>query len=415
MRWIFGVLTGFFLFLAANLPALEAGADFYDSFADFLNSVYGIDDNTGLTTLPVLNIPMGGKAEAMAGAFSAVSDDISFIEWNPAGSAMLDKGLLAFFHNNWIADTKIEAAAFSNKIGNFGFGAAAKWLYTPFTEYSEWGVRTSKGYYSEAVGTLNFSYNFFPGYYFSGFAFGVNIKGALRIMPDFAEYASETAGAFAVDAGVLTRINLFKFYDSRDKNMSFALVVRNFGPFVMDEPLPTVAVAGLAYKPFRPISLSCDVSFPMNFQELKLSEKPYFAFGLAAAVTSFLSMRAGFMLKAGGSRFTIGSAIELNTIAIEVNYSLDLLTQFQSLNRVTVGVRFDLGDGGRGEQSKLVDAYSLKGVESYSNGDLDSAVDFLTKALDIHPRFDPALEVLKAIGTGDSANERIEKFKDLSY
>ncbi|MDR3301719.1 MAG: UPF0164 family protein [Spirochaetaceae bacterium] len=415
MRRVIGVLTVFFLFLAANIMAAETGADFYDSFADFLNSVYGIDDNIGLTTLPVLNIPMGGKAEAMAGAFSAVSDDISFIEWNPAGSAMLDNGSLAFFHNNWIADTKIETAAFSNKIGNFGFGAAGKWLYTPFTEYSEWGERASKGYYSEAVGTLNFSYTFFPGYYFPGIAFGVNIKGALRIMPDFAEYASETAGAFAVDAGLLTRINLFKFYGAREKNMSFALVLRNFGPKVIDEPLPTVAVVGLAYKPFRPISLSCDVSFPLNFQDFALSEKPYFAFGLAVAVTDFLSMRAGFMMKAGGSRFTIGSALELDTIAIEVNYSLDLVTQFQSLNRVTIGVRFDLGDGGRGERNQLADSYYLQGVESYSNGDFDSATGFLNKALEINPRFDPALEVLKAIGSGESTNERIEKFGDFSY
>jgi tetratricopeptide (TPR) repeat protein len=417
---MFGVLIGIFLFLALGVPqgglqAWETGEGFYDSFADFLNGAYGVDENAGLTALPVLNIPMGGKAEAMAGAFAAVADDVSFIEWNPAGSAMLETASLAFFHNNWIADTKIEAAAFSNKLGNVGFGAAAKWLYTPFTEYSEWGVRSSKGYYSEAVGTLNLSYNFFPGYYFPGFALGVNVKGGLRVMPDFAEYASETTGAFAVDVGVLTRINLFKFYDSRDKNMSFALVLRNFGPLVMDDPLPAVAVAGLAYKPFRPLSLSCDLSFPMNLTDMSLSEKPYFAFGLAVAITSFFSMRGGFMIRAGGSRWTIGSAVEMNTIAIEVNYSLDLLTQFQSLNRVTVGVRFNLGDGGRGEKNKLVDALYLQGIESYSNGDADAAADLFNKALDINPLFDPALSALRAISAEDDTNSRIEGFGNYEY
>jgi tetratricopeptide (TPR) repeat protein len=409
------VFIGILLVNCALVGAADLDSGFYDDFSGFFGRLYGIDDNAGLTTLPVLNVPMGGKAEGMAGAFSAVCDDISFIEWNPAGSAMLTNSTLAFFHNNWIADTKLEAVAFSKKIKNFGLAVAGKWLYTPFTEYNEWGDRESKGYYSEAVGTFNVAYHFFPGYYFSGFAVGVNLKGALRFMPEFDEAdTSQSGGTFAADAGVLTRINLFKFYASRDKNMSFALTLRNFGLEFMGEPLPTVATAGVAYKPLRPILVSLDFSLPMNFQDFALSEKPYYALGLSVVVTKFLSMRGGFIIKAGGSRITVGSAIELNSVTFDINYSLDLLTQMQPLNRVSIGVRLDLGDSsGLAEKNTQVDKLYLSGLDAYSEGNEDLALENFNRALDINPRFDPAIEAVRSINNVRNINERIKNLENL--
>ena len=45
---------------------------------------------------------MEAVVRGMGTAFSAVLLDASFIEWNPAGSSMLDKTELAFFHNKLI-------------------------------------------------------------------------------------------------------------------------------------------------------------------------------------------------------------------------------------------------------------------------------------------------------------------------
>ncbi|MDR0527210.1 MAG: UPF0164 family protein [Spirochaetaceae bacterium] len=387
----------------------------YGSIHDFFNSLYGTDENAGLTAFPVLNIPMGGRSEGMAGAFSAVCDDISFIDWNPAGSAMLTKTELALFHNNWIADTKIESAVFATRIKRVGLSAAAKWLYTPFTEYDGWGERASKGYYSEAAGTLNFSYNFFPGYYYSGFSIGASLKGFFRSTPELAAYsqASQSAGGFAADFGILTRVNLFKFYDSRDKNTSFALVFRNIGPPVLEEALPGVATAGMSWKPVRPLLISFDASMPVNIMDISLSEKPYFALGLSAMVTRFLSMRAGGMLKAGSARVTVGSSIEIGATAIEVNYTLDLTTQVQPLNRVTVGVRLDLGDGGRAAAAKIVDSKYLAGLDAYSSGDDEKAMEFFNAALEINPFFDPALEGVAAIKRYRELQQRIKKMESL--
>jgi tetratricopeptide (TPR) repeat protein len=427
------IFYGIFLLFFTLIPgmALEFNPDGFGAVSDYLDGIYGEDDNAGLTAFPVLNIPMGGRSEGMAGAFAAVADDISFLEFNPAGSSMLKRSELAFFHNNWIADTKVEAAAFASRYRNFGFGVGAKWLYTPFTEYNMFGDRVSKGYYSEAVAVLNGSYNFLSGYYFSGVSVGINLKGAFRFVPDFADDddniisgsgRSQSAGMVMGDIGALTRFDFLKPYSSRDRNTSFALVMKNLGPpsgTSLDDPykdpLPTTMVAALAYRPLRPLLVSFDFSVPLNMMDPSLSEKPYWAMGFAADVTSFLSMRAGFQSKTGNVRLAVGSAVSLKKISLDINYTLDLMTQLQPLNRVSLGVRLDLGDQGRGSLSAKVDALYLGGLDAYAVGNYTEAEYNWEEALKLDPKFAPAKESLAILRHARSVEQRINDLQRLEY
>jgi tetratricopeptide (TPR) repeat protein len=418
-------LTGAILLLYCSLGgALDIGPDAYGSISD----IYKVDDNAGLTAFPVLRVPMGGRAEGMGTAFSAVADDLTFIEWNPAGSSMLANTELGFYHNNWIADTKVEGIVFASRLKNLGYGGAIKWLYTPFSEYNMYGERVSKGYYSEAVATLNISYNFLAGYYFSGISLGANIKGAFRFMPDFSDAddqgnnqgsvisgsgRDQSAGMVMMDLGALTRFNLLKFYNAREKNTSLALVIRNLGPLSKEEPLPTSVTAALAYKPFRPLTLAFDYTYPLNMQDFSLSEKPFWAAGANVNITNFLSMRAGVLGRYGGYRVTIGSAVDLGKIALDLNYSLDLLTQITPLNRISLGVRFNFGDKGRQELSDQVDALYLSGLDAYSIGDIAQAQADWEEALRLNPRFDPAKEGLTLIMNSENLEGRINTMQTL--
>ena len=409
------------LVFASHLSAQEG----YGNIADYLNNIYKIDDNAGLTAFPILNIPMGGRAEGMGMAFSAVSDDISFIEYNPAGSSMLPFSELAFFHNNWIADTKIEGLAYANRIKDLGFAVGGKWLYTPFTEYNIYAERVSSGYYSEGVAILNASYNFLSGFYFSGISVGVSLKGAFRVMPDYADDdlgtviggsgADQSSLMGMADIGLLTRFNLFKFYTSREKNMSAAFVMRNLGPSSMGEALPTSIGAGISYKPIRPLLLALDFNLPVNLTGFSSSEKPNVSLGVSAAVTKFLSMRAGVLYRPGSSRFSIGSEINLSKIAINVNYSLDLLTQTQPLNRVSLGVRFDLGDGGRQKAAYKSEELYLLGLEAYSRANVPDARLCWEEALRLSPKYEPAREALEMLEKRQGLVERVDELIYLDF
>ncbi|GAB1481671.1 UPF0164 family protein [Treponema sp.] len=415
-------ITAFFIGVTTILGAVDIPNDTYVSVSEYLDRVYGIDANQGLTSLPVLDIPMGGRSEGMGTAFAAVADDISFIEWNPAGSSMLKDTELAFFHNNWIADTKIEGAVYGTRFGDLGIAAGGKWLYLPFTEYNDYGDRASKGFYSESVAILNASYNFLSGYYFSGISVGANLKGAFRFVPNYSDDegniisgsgASQSAFAPMLDLGALTRFNLLKFYYSRERNASVALVLRNAGPAVQEDPLPSVLTMALAYKPLRPLLFSFDYSLPMNFKTPAESEKPYFALGFSTEVTRFLSMRTGALVKPGSFRFSLGSAIALNGIDLDINYTLDMLTQLQVLNRVSLAARFNLGDRGRAALVSKVDDLYLRGLEEYARGEMESALRLWDEALKLNPKFDPAREGRTAILEANRLVDRIDEIQQL--
>ena len=411
------------LLVQANIHAQLFDSDAYGSLSDYFNSIFGPDPNAGLTAFPVLNIPMGGRSEGMAGAFSAVADDISFIEYNPAGSSMLARSEIGLFHNNWVGDANLEGLVYANRHGDYvGFAGGLKWLYIPFTEYNFYGERVATGYYSEVVAILNISRTFFSTYDFAGVSAGINIKGAFRFVPDYTDSDdlgnpkgslmigsgdSQSAITAMADIGLLSRFNLFKFYTSREKNASAALVLRNIGPAVMDDPLPSALVAGIAYKPIRPVLFAFDFVLPINFQDTDLSESPYWTAGIAVSVTNFLSMRAGFMGRAGGARLTVGSAVMLDRIALEVNYTLDLMTQMRPLNRVSLGLRLDLGDNGRAERAAMVDEFYLRGLDEYRLGNYLNALIYWEESLRLDPRFRPAEEAIAVIRSALDLQYRI--------
>jgi hypothetical protein len=420
----FGALILIFLAVFTNrAAAIDVSQDTYGDFSDFLEDIYGIDNNAGSIAFPVLNVPLGGRSEGMAGAFTAVADDVSFLEWNPAGSSTLSKTEIAFFHNNWIGDTKIEGVAFASRYKDLGFAAGGKWLYTPFTEYNSRGKRISKGCYSEAVGILNASYNFLSGYYFSGISLGVNVKGAFRLISDFSGgnktgqliSASQSTGMVMADVGLLTRFNFLKAYQSRDRNLAFALTARNLGPPVMGDPLPTVAVAGIAYKPLRPLLFAFDFSVPVNLADISPSEKPYWSLGTAVQITSFLSMRAGVLSKTGDFRVALGGAVDLDRIGLEVNCALDPLARSTPLNRVSLGVRLSLGDQGRQALADQVDTLYLLGLKAYAEGEIAEVQSRWEEALKLNPRFDPAKDGLALIRRTDELEARVDDMRRLNF
>jgi len=76
-----------------------------DSFEDFYSDYFGkfesfIDKHEGETTFSSLNVPFGGRAEALSGVFTALANDISFFEYNPAASSLLKNTELAITENS---------------------------------------------------------------------------------------------------------------------------------------------------------------------------------------------------------------------------------------------------------------------------------------------------------------------------
>jgi hypothetical protein len=373
---------------AAGVPD-EAFSTWYGDIAER----YSVEDveNTGLTVFPTLEIPMGGEYEALGSAYTAAGRDVTYLEANPAASAGILNTELAVFHNNLIADTNMESAAYTTRFDNLGTGVGIKYLHVPFTEYDDFGVQRATARYSEAVAAFNVSYNFFNSFYYHGLAVGANLKLAYRDIPDVIVPEQSAAGVMG-DFGVLTRFDFLKFYPSSSRNMSIGTTLRNFGPNVLNEPLPTTWSSGIAYSPLRPVLVTADINVPvMPFSDLPAPPIGY-AFGTAVTVTDFFLLRGGYQLKGGNPRINLGGSIGMSDMTVTVNYTLDMTTQLRTFDRFSLQASFSLGDRGRRDRQDIVRDYYLDALEAFAQGDLERTIELTSHALMIDPTFQPASE-----------------------
>ena len=331
---------------------------------------------------------MGGMAEGMGTAYTAVGRDAGYIEFNPAGSALLPSSELALYHHAWIADSNLEGIVYTVRFGDLGIGLGGKFLYVPFTAYNDWGAAVANNYISESIGTLNVSYNFLSNYYFAGVSVGANFKVAYRNIPDIASLSvyNQSALAFMGDVGVQTSFNLLKFYNSQSKNFSVGLVVKNLGISTLsDETLPQIATAGIAWSPFRPWTIACDFNYPFSFPGQPPAEVWNIAVGTNVLVTSFLSVQGGVLMKADNPRVSVGAALALGTFDLDMNYNLDLSGSLNPLDKFSVQAKFDLGDDGRAARAQEVDSLYLQGVEAFAAGDYEKALSSLAGSAEAGP------------------------------
>jgi hypothetical protein len=388
-----------FLVLALNQIAVWAsGADLYAGWTDLMRSF--ADNNTGLRSFPTLLVPMGGLAEGMGTAYTAMSRDAGYIEYNPAGSSILPSSELALYHHSWIADSNLEGVVYTIRFDDLGIGFGGKFLYVPFTAYNDWGAAVANNYISETIGTLNVSYNFLSNYYFSGVAVGANVKVAYRNIPDIAALSvyNQSALAFMGDVGVQTRFNLLKFYNSQSKNFSVGLVVKNLGISTLaDESLPQMATAGLAWSPFRPWTIAMDFTYPFSLPGQPPAEVWNIAAGTTVMVTNFLSVQGGVLMKADNPRVSVGAALTLGTLALNMNYNLDLSGSVNPLDKFSVQAKFDLGDSGRTARAREADSLYLQGIEEFASANYEKALTLWQEVLKIDPRYLPAAEGIRTV------------------
>jgi len=352
-----------------------------------------MDPNAGLTLFPSLFFPLSGTLEGMGTAFTAVANDISFIESNPAASATLPSTELAFLHHSWIMDSNIEGIVYATRIDDFGMAFSGKFLYVPFNAKDEWGRAEGSGYYLETIGTFNLSYNFLKSYYFSGLSVGTNIKLAYMGIPD-SIYPGQSVLTGMMDVGLLTRFDFLKFYHATENNFSVGAVFKNFSPIPLIDPVPSLFSAGIAYSPIRPLTLSVDFNLPVNLFTNVPSEQWYLAAGLSLAFTREVMLLSGVKLKAGNPIFALGTSIELPDVEFTVNYSLDLTNTLNPLDKFSIAARFDLGDEGRSGKAGTVDDIYLRGILSFAEGKVVEAIALWEQVLAIDPSYTPARDYI---------------------
>lgn len=407
------------------------GLDLTDLSYNLADKFYSLTGNyEGTTGFRSLLIPSGGRAESLGNAYTGLADDISYIDFNPAASSILENTEISLFHNSWIADSAMETIAATTRIKNLGLGGKISCFYVPFSEYDSFGTKSSSNYYTETTAVFNVSHNFHPGYIFKGLAVGSNIKFSWRGMPDYSDKTTgktisgsgleQSALAFMADIGIITQFNFFKFYNSRESNCRAGVSFSNLGAAItgfggsikFDDPLTTSAGIGFSYKPLRPLTFSFEFRQPFDISALDEYQIFYAGTGFCADITSYFSILCGFQLKGANPRFSLGSEFEIFKMRFNLNYSLDLTSSLNPINRISVSAKIKLGDKGRKEIRLKVDELYSYGLSLYAERKYDEAIIAWQEALKLDKYFDPAREAIEIASQYSSMLKLIQDLTD---
>ncbi|MBC8385113.1 MAG: PorV/PorQ family protein [Candidatus Cloacimonetes bacterium] len=175
----------------------------------------GIFAKTGTAGLQFLKIGIDARAIGMAEAYTAVTDDISSVYWNPAGLAIKPQNQVLFSHTQWVADIMYDyfAASIVTGMGTFAVSTAALHM-PPMDVYTEESFDLPTGEkFSNSDISAGITYS---SLFTDKFSFGFTVK---YLRENLDEYS---VNGMSVDIGSL--------YNTRWRNLTIGMSLRNFGP-----------------------------------------------------------------------------------------------------------------------------------------------------------------------------------------
>lgn len=188
-----------------------------------------------------LDIPVGGRPAALAGAYSALASDAYAPVWNPAGLGFVPGAQLAAMHAEYAEVGGYEFASLVHPLGDRGgLGVSAQYFHADRTASLDLNGN-QLGTYSSYYGAYSLAY---------GFAFTERFSiGAAAKLID-ARLADASARTGAGDAGALYRVN---------EKVSLAAVAANLGGKLkfleQADELPQHYRLGVHYAPLTQLSL----------------------------------------------------------------------------------------------------------------------------------------------------------------
>jgi hypothetical protein len=222
----------------------------------FIITTNAQNPNLGTGGAQFLEIPVGARAEAMAGAVVGYIDDASSIFWNPAGLVKVNNIEVFFSHMDWFTLFDHNAAAIVYNVKDVGaFGASLIIFNTSEMEITtEFEPNGTGRFFDAGDMVIGVSY---ARYLTDRFSVGLTAKYIHQ------QIWNETASGFAFDIGTQYRIDF--------QNLTIAMSMTNFGGDLrFDGPdLDVNYDRSDLYPPTRitPARLQTeDYPLPLNFQ-----------------------------------------------------------------------------------------------------------------------------------------------------
>lgn len=303
--------------------------------------------SAGTTSAAFLKIGAGARASAMAGAYTALSDDPYALYWNPAGLAYPAVKTLAFTHNDYFEGLKQEYFGFvapgekirflgGGKIKNGNLGLGLNYFYTPKDL-----ERRSGSFENDPLNPISPVEGKFKAYDLAfSIGYGYNLDGGLRLGGAL-KFIRQSIDA---ESGNTAALDLGALYDFGwlDRRFTAGFAVQNLGPGVkFDEkrfPLPLTFRAGLSHRIHEKGPLvSMDLSKPID-------NYPSLALGLEHPLSDKLYLRTGYRCRQYGNELGAASGfaagLGLNYRQFSFDYAFSPFGDLGAAHRLSLSFRF---------------------------------------------------------------------------
>ena len=295
-----------------------------------------------------LSIPIGAKAAALGGAFTAMTNDVNSIFWNPAGLGFSEGRQVFLTQTQWIADINVNAAAISYNADAWGiFGASliqVDWgqingtrradneqgfVETGTFEPKNWGIGIS---YARRVS--------------QAFSFGANLKYLYEYLGASLEGSFDSPSRYKAEMNVLA-FDFGTIYDTGFRGLKIGMALFNFSKEQIYRaeyfPLPLTFKFGLAMDVTRlwreesqhKITLAVDALHLRDYSE-RLN------FGLEYNFKDMVFLRGGYKSNYDEEDLSLGAGIaySIESITLGVDYSYVNFKHFDAVHMFSIGFMF---------------------------------------------------------------------------
>ncbi len=295
---------------------------------------------TGTSSLQFLKIGTDARATGMGETYVAVVDDISGLQYNPAGLVLNKDNGLSFSHTQWFVDTRVE-----NFGGVFHFGSNAVGLGITSLRTEDMKITTE--FQPEGTGSY---------FRFSDIAIGLSFAKQLTSQFSFGvtvKYVEENLGALKMNTFLG---DLATHYKTGIGTTRFAVMISNFGAQISPTgsvslvggrtannfqkfPPPTVFKIGFAFEPWMDaknrVTLSAQLNSPNDNAE-------NFSFGGEYAYKDFAFVRAGYKFNVDAETFSAGAGLKLfiSFAKASLDYSISSFKDFGFTQRLSLNIMF---------------------------------------------------------------------------
>jgi len=283
----------------------------------------------GTTTGELLKIPVSARAVGMGEAYTAAADDVSALEWNPAGLSYAQQKEASFMHSSLIESVHYEHMAFMSPGDNYSWGASMGYLgfgdIAGYSDPAQGGTPVALGNQTAYSYVLNGGISSIVYDRLSVGMTGMVLREAL---------ADESANTFAANLGALYGLGSHLW----GADYRFGLSVLNLGPglkYVSDrDPLPRKIKLGASVMHLKelPLNLTADFTMPNDNSD-------YISLGGEYWFRDIIALRLGY---AGsndtGKGLRLGMGLKLREFLFD--YAYGSFGDFGATHRIELSMKW---------------------------------------------------------------------------